>query len=370
MAGPEIDAGAPATSPARRARIRERLGDAGLAALVTTALPDIRYLSGFSGSSAVLLVFREPPDLLITDSRYDPQARDEAGEGVDVEIASDPALQAARERLAGRGVGKAAFESEHLSVAAWEGWRDAGGPALEGVKGWVEELRAVKSAAEIDAIRRAAEIADRALADVLETIRPGVTERELAAELERRMASHGAEDRAFETIAAFGERAALPHARPGARVLERGDLVLLDFGAVVDGYRSDITRTVACGDPGAEMREVYEVVRDAQAAAIEGLRAGLGGKAADALARDPIEAAGYGERFGHSLGHGIGLEVHERPRLSKKSEDTLAASMVVTVEPGVYIPGSGGVRIEDDVVLGAEGVEILTRAPKDELIAL
>jgi Xaa-Pro aminopeptidase len=169
---------------------------------------------------------------------------------------------------------------------------------------------------------------------------------------------------------AFGERSALPHARPGARELRRGDVVLLDFGAVADGYVSDITRTVACGEPAAEMRDVYALVLAAQEAAVAGIRAGMAGPEADALARDVIEAAGHGDRFGHSLGHGIGLEVHEAPRLGRKSRDRLEAGATVTIEPGVYLEGIGGVRIEDDALVGENGIELLTTAPKDRLILL
>ncbi|HUP19408.1 MAG TPA: Xaa-Pro peptidase family protein [Gemmatimonadota bacterium] len=360
----------PDAPPERRERLRARVRDADAAALLVTGLANLRYLTGFSGSAGVLAIGAEGADFLITDGRYDTQVRQEADPAVDVEIASDPALVAARRRLAERGDDRVLFESEHLSVAAWEEWREAEGPALEGVRGWAEELRAIKSPAELDAIRRAAQIADRAFADILAAIRPGAVEREVALELERLLVAHGSDGPAFETIVAFGERSALPHARPGARRLAPGEIVLIDFGAVVAGYRSDMTRTVALGDPGPELRRAYEVVRDAQRAAIEGIVPGMTGREADALARQPIDAAGLGDRFVHSLGHGLGLEVHERPRLSKKSADELLTAMVVTLEPGVYISGLGGVRIEDDVVLQPDGVEVLTGAPKETFLIL
>ncbi|MBW3660360.1 MAG: Xaa-Pro peptidase family protein [Gemmatimonadetes bacterium] len=349
----------------RRARIRERLVAEDLGALLVLSRANVRYLSGFTGSAGVLVVDAEGGDLLVTDGRYDAQARAEASEGVGVEIASDPALEVARRRLRDRGVERVAFESEHLSVAALEEWREAGGHEPTGVKGWIEALRSVKADPEIEAIRRAAAVVDAVFEDVLDSIRPGIAERELAAEVDRLLARQGSEGRAFETIVAFGSRSALPHARPGARTLESGEVVLLDFGAVVDGYHSDLTRTVACGEPGKAVRELHAVVRRAQGAALEGLRPGMTGPEADALARDVLEEAGHAERFPHSLGHGLGLEVHEAPRLSRKSEDRLESGMVVTVEPGIYEPGRAGIRIEDDVLLTPDGALRLTRASRD-----
>lgn len=361
---------APTTPLERRDRIRERLAAEGAAALLVTSMPNVRYLSGFTGSAGALLVFAGGADLLITDGRYDRQAREEAGADVEVEIVGEPALEVARERLSGRGAVPVAFEADHLVVSAWRAWSEADGPALEPATGWVEGLRVVKSAAEVEAIRRAARAADAAFDAILEWIAPGVTERETAARLDLLLAEAGAEGRAFETIAAFGERSALPHARPGARRLAEGDVVLLDFGAVVDGYCSDMTRTVACGDPGRAMEAVYDVVLAARDAAVEGLSVGMTGREADALARDVIDAAGHGEAFPHSLGHGIGLVVHEEPRLSKRSDAVLPAGATVTVEPGVYLAGVGGVRIEDDVVLGEGGVEVLTESPREVFLRI
>lgn len=344
----------------RRERLRERLVEAGGDALLVLALPNIRYLTGFTGSAGILILNPEPPDVFLTDFRYKTQVAAELDSGVVVVMVVEKPLTAARERLAAELV--VLFESAHLSVADWQAWREAEGPALTGVAGWVEELRAVKSLAEIEAIRRAAGVAGRAFTELLADVREGVTERALAARLDRRLIELGAERAAFETIVAFGERSALPHARPSERALARGEIVLFDFGAVVDGYACDMTRTVAFGEPPPELRRVYRIVQGAQQAALEGIREGLTGKEADALAREPIEAAGYGARFGHSLGHGIGLEVHENPRLARTSEHVLAAGMVVTVEPGIYIENLGGVRIEDNAVIGPEAAEILTGA--------
>lgn len=364
MAQPPL--GVPGTPPERRERLRGRLRQAGGRVLVVAGRANVRWLSGFTGSAGTLILQTDGPDALITDGRYDVQARDEVDPGVEVEISGEGAWTAARQRLAAADATRVLAESDHVSAAAWEEWAAAGGPPLEPVRGWVEELRAVKSAAELDAIRRAGAVVSAAFGALLPAIRPGVVERDLAFEMDRQLLAHGAERPAFETIVAFGERSALPHARPGGRRLAKGDVVLVDCGAVVDGYCSDMTRTVACGEPGPAMRAAYEVVLAGQRAAIEGLVPGMSGRDADALARAVIDAAGLGERFSHSLGHGIGLEVHERPRMSKKSEDTLLTGMVVTVEPGVYIAGSGGVRIEDDIVLSPDGVEPLTGAPKEE----
>ncbi|MFN2383326.1 MAG: M24 family metallopeptidase [Gemmatimonadota bacterium] len=355
---------------ARRERARARLASSGADALLVTALPNIRYLTGFSGSSGALLLGAAGPDELLTDFRYALQVETEVDPAVEVCIRPDPLLVVARDRLTLRGAGRVAFERAHLTVAAWEEWRSAEGPTLVGVEGWIEALRAVKGPDELAALRRAAAIADKAFEEILGHVRVGISERELAGQLALSLAAQGAERNAFEPVVAFGANSALPHARPGARALARGDTILLDFGAVIEGYCSDLSRTVAFGEPVASVREAYGLVLAAQRAALGGLRAGLTGRAADALARDVIEAAGQGDGFGHSLGHGIGLEVHEAPRLSRLSEDTLLSNMVVTVEPGVYIETIGGVRIEDDVVVGPDGVEVLTRARKDDMLIL
>jgi Xaa-Pro aminopeptidase len=338
--------------------------------MLVTALPNIRYLSGFSGSSGLLLLGADPQDLFLTDFRYQAQVEAELDPEIEVRIVTEDILAVARAALSERGAARIAFERAQLSYKAWSEWSESGGPALVPIVEWVEEIRAIKSAAEVDAIRRACEIADETFEFMLDAVRPGVSERELAGRIELELIRRGAEGASFETIVAFGERSALPHARPTGRELRRGEIVLFDFGAVAEGYVSDMTRTVACGDPPAEILEIYDVVLAAQNAALDGIRAGMAGPEADALAREVIESAGHGPRFGHSLGHGIGLEVHEAPRLSRKSVDRLAAGMVVTVEPGVYVDGVGGVRIEDDALLGPEGLEPLGGAPKGELIVL
>ena len=339
------------------------------AGLVVTSLANLRYLSGFTGSSAVMIVRADSPDLFFTDHRYRAQIALELDPGIEPVVAAEKPLSLARGHAREHALGRLAFERAHLSVAAWEEWRDAGAD-LVGVDGWVEDLRVAKSPGEIEAIRRAAAIADRVFGEVLDLVRVGVTERALAAEIDRRLIMAGAEGPAFQTIVAAGERSALPHAQPTGRPVERGDVVLLDFGAVVDGYHSDLSRTVACGEPPAELAAAYAIVLEAQRKAIAKLAPGMGGREADAVAREVIADAGHGDRFGHSLGHGVGLEVHEAPRLGRTSEDRLASHTVVTVEPGIYIDHLGGVRVEDDVFVVPGGAEVLTTAPRDELITL
>jgi Xaa-Pro aminopeptidase len=354
----------------RRAAIRERIAGADVDAFLVLALPNVRYLSGFSGSAGILLVGAEPPDVFFTDFRYQAQVAGELDPAIEVRIESEKLMQVARDVLSERGAMRVAFEREQLSYRAWSQWSESEGPALVPAAEWVEEIRMVKAPAEIDAIRRACKVADATFESILGMVRPGVSERELAARLDLELSVEGAERPAFETIVAFGERSALPHARPGSRQLRSGEVVLFDFGAVVDGYVSDMTRTVACGEPPERLSEIYAVVLESQETALGGIAAGVTGPEADALARDVIERAGFGSRFGHSLGHGIGLEVHEAPRLSRKSENRLASGMTVTVEPGIYLEGIGGVRIEDDALIGERGVEVLSSAPKKDLIRL
>ncbi|HET6361836.1 MAG TPA: Xaa-Pro peptidase family protein [Gemmatimonadota bacterium] len=361
---------APLTLGERRAAVRERIGAADLHALIVLDLADIRYLSGFTGSTGVLVLLADGTDAFFTDFRYQTQVAEELDAAIDVRIENEGLLKMSREFLAGRGISRVGFEREQLTYRAWAEWSERQAPALVPVEEWIEELRMRKTAPEIAAIREACRIADETFERILEEVRPGITERELAARLDLELAARGAGGPSFETIVAFGERAALPHARPGQRELRRGDVVLFDFGAVAEGYVSDISRTIAFGEPAAEMRAVYALVLEAQAAAIGGIRAGMKGPEADRLAREVIEAAGHGPDFGHSLGHGIGLEVHEAPRLGRKSEDTLDTGMTVTIEPGVYLEGTGGVRIEDDALVTDAGVELLTSAPKDQLIVL
>jgi Xaa-Pro aminopeptidase len=370
----ELDAGAqPAgvpvdARPGRLAAIRDDLARHDLDALLVTALPNIRYLTGFSGTSALLVVTAKEC-VLLTDFRYATQVDEEVGSAASVRIEATslwgglwPALGAMA------GVERIGFESAHVvhrdfarlleQGSRWH-WR----PIVD----LVERRREVKDAGEITCIERAVAMAETALASALAQFRPGLTETAAAGVLERALRDAGSEAFPFPTIVASGPRSALPHARAAGRGLERGDFVLVDFGAVSDGYCSDITRTVVLGRASAEQRDVYDIVREANARASGAVRVGMQGMAADAVAREYIAARGFGEAFGHSLGHGIGLEVHEGPRLARTIETPLAAGMVVTIEPGIYRPGWGGVRIEDDVLITESGRRVLTRFSRDLL---
>lgn len=328
------------------------------------------YLTGFTGSSGYVLVTGEHARLL-TDFRYTEQAALQAPEFETIRHAS-PWFQTFGEQVSALGLTRLAFESEHVSVADLESLR-AAAPGLElvGLRGAVEQLRLVKDEGEIEAMSRAVACSDAAFNKVLESgvLRPGVREFEVAAELEHHMRLGGASRPAFDTIVASGPRSSLPHGRASDRKLEDGDLVTMDFGAVVDGYCSDITRTVVIGSAGPEQRRVYELVLRAQLTALEAVAPGADGRAVDEAARAIIRDEGFGDNFGHGLGHGVGIAVHEGPRLSPLSDSVLKPGMVSSVEPGVYLPGWGGVRIEDLVVVTASGCLVLTRSPK-QLIEL
>lgn len=357
----------------RLAALRTALEGAGLDAILVSSLANIRYLSGFSGSSALLVVTARDA-LLLTDFRYSIQASAEAAAVARVVI--DPTSLWARlwsELPAMRDVESIAFESAHLTHvdfqrlveppqggSRWQ-WR----PSVN----LVESLRERKDDTEIAHIREAVRIAEYALERTITRVKAGMTELAVCGILEGELRACGSRSHPFETIIAGGDRAALPHARSSDRPVGSGELLLMDFGAESGGYCSDITRTFVVGKASPDQREIHDVVREANATASGGVRAGMRGKDADALARGYIERRGWGEAFGHSLGHGIGLEVHEAPRLSKANDSPLPSGSVVTIEPGIYRPGWGGVRIEDDVLLTSDGPVILTKFPR-ELIEL
>jgi Xaa-Pro aminopeptidase len=353
----------------RQAALRSRLESAGLDALLVTHLPNIRYLTGFSGSAALLLIARERA-VLITDFRYEVQAPREVGAAAEVLI--DPLNVWSRvfRVLKEHERWRVGIESQVLTVAdatrVGEGFRGEVVPATD----LVEDLRVAKSAEEVSAIRAAAALAQEALAEVLGSIRVGRAEFAIAADLEGALRRRGSEWHPFPTIVASGPRSALPHARTTERLVESGDLLLVDFGAQVDGYCADLTRTYVVGARADErQRMIYDLVGEAQRLAMERLRAGMTGAEGDALARDVIRRRGFGEAFGHALGHGLGLEVHEAPRLAASAEKVIPAHAVVTVEPGIYLGGWGGVRLEDDVYLSPDGPECLS-IPVAELIEL
>lgn len=353
----------------RRERLAGRLPELGVEALYVTRLPNVRYLTGFTGSNGQLLLTAEGV-VLFTDGRYEEQARMEVPD-LERAIYLDgvpPVIPAASER----GIGRLGFESAGLTYRDWERLRErAEGIELVPAGPEVERLRRVKDAEEVALIAGAQEAADVAFERVVlgGGLREGVTERELALELELAMRRAGADGPGFPTIAAFGEAAAEPHHHPTDRPLARGDVVGVDFGAKVEGYRSDMTRTVAFGRPPDRLAELHDLVAAAHRAGVAAARGGASTREIDLAARRVIEEAGLAESFPHGLGHGVGLEIHEEPFLRWDREDRLAEGMVVTVEPGVYLPGLGGVRIEDMVEVTADGCRPIARSTK-ELVLL
>jgi Xaa-Pro aminopeptidase len=351
---------------ARQAQVIEQLVSRDLDALLVTHLPNIRWLTGFTGSAGMLLVSRTRVTL-VTDFRYAVQAPQEIGAIADTLIERANVWGRVERLVRDLGTDRVGFESHVMparEASRVTGWLDSG--ALP-VADLIEELRQVKDADEVSRIREAGRLACEALAEVLPTVRTGEREIDVAARLEAALRTRGSEWHPFETIVASGPRAALPHARTSERMLVRGDFLLLDFGAKVDGYCSDITRTVALGPADERQRTVYGLVQEAQLQARSGIRAGMSGAEADALARDVIEARGFGDAFGHSLGHGLGLEVHEAPRLAVTAKAPIPTGAVVTIEPGIYLPGWGGVRLEDDVWLAPDGPVLLTDGRTDLL---
>lgn len=350
----------------RLARLRASLAASSLDALLVSSLRNVRYLTGFSGSSALAVVTADEC-LLLTDFRYATQVKHEVAAGVRVVIEPNSLWSALWTQLTSLGdrVQVVAFESAHVTHHDSARFTDAGGdgarwrwrPAIN----LVEVLRESKDATELAHTREAVRIAEHALTRTLPQVRVGQTELEVAGILEHELRSAGSEGFAFETIIAAGARSALPHARASAQVIAAGDLLLFDFGALHRGYCSDITRTFVVGRaPTPRQLEVHTVVREANGSASALVRHGMRGRDADALARGYIERLGFGDAFGHSLGHGIGLEIHEAPRLAKSAEAPLPVGAIVTIEPGVYLEGWGGVRVEDDVFLAADGPQILT----------
>jgi Xaa-Pro aminopeptidase len=347
--------------PRQEALVRA-LEAAELDALLVTSRANIRYLTGFSGSAALAVATRADL-LLVTDFRYNEQARAEAGAVARVEVDGASVWDRLFHELPTLGpLAGIGYEAQALSVKDAERLAHAGKPwRWRATSDLVERLRASKDPGEVAAIRGAATLAGEALEAALAQVRVGMSELEIAGILEGHLRRLGSEGHPFPTIVASGPRTALPHAHSSRRMVAAGEWLLLDFGAEVDGYCADITRTVVVGNRADErQRMLYELVQAAQLRARVGIRAGMAGCAADALARELIEARGFGEAFGHSLGHGIGLEVHEAPRLSKTNPEPLPADAVVTIEPGVYLPGQGGVRIEDDVHLGSDGPVLLS----------
>ncbi len=356
----------PETHGRRRAALRDSLTDAGLDALLVTDLLNIRYLTGFTGSNAAVLLYAggDGKTLFCTDGRYTTQA---AAEVPDLETVVDRASAAALVKGVAKDW-KVGFESQHVSVEEYEALRTH--TELVRTPGLIEALRLVKDDAEVEALRQACAAADRALDDLVATggLRPGRTELDVARDLENRMLEHGSTGPSFASIVATGAHSAIPHHRPTHAELKRGDFLKLDFGATVDGYHSDMTRTFVLGEPADWQREVYDLVHTAQTAGVDAVAPGADVSEVDAAARRVIADAGHREHFAHGLGHGVGLQIHEAPSLAATGVGTLSAGMAVTVEPGVYLAGRGGVRIEDTLVVRAGEPELLTLSAKNLVV--
>jgi Xaa-Pro aminopeptidase len=351
----------------RIALLRQKMAEQNLPALLVTQTLNRRYVSGFSGSAGILFI-TEDKALLLTDFRYVERAAEEAPdcEIMEVDGSLAPMLP---DLMSEAGADKVGFESAYVPYAEYKAWRGKiGASALSPVLGLVEGLRAVKSAEEAALIRQAVRISDGAYGHLKEYLRPGMTEKQVAWELEVWMRTHGADDIAFDIIVASGPNGARPHALASDREIGEGEPITVDMGAAVRGYNSDLTRTFCLGHADDQFRKVFDITLRAQEAAERFIKPGVAGKDADAVARDIIKAAGHGEQFGHGLGHGVGMAVHESPGMGPKAVAALAPGNIVTVEPGIYIAGWGGVRIEDMVLVTESGVEVLTQAAKDRVI--
>ncbi len=352
-------------------KLRQSLAhsDEGLDALLVYQPDNRRYLSGFTGSEAMLLITQERA-VLATDSRYWEQAEREAPEFSLFKVTTRYVMQMIDLLTAAGRPKHIGFESTFITVDQLDQLTDAA-PDVEWVatKDLVEDLRVVKDESEIALMRRAARIADEGFEFLCRTLRPGMTEHEAAWELEARLRTHGADKIAFDLIVGSGPGGAEPHHHSGSRVIAAGEPIVLDLGAQVNGYNSDLTRTICLGQPKDDrFMEIYSIVLRAQETALNGIRAGMTGIEADHLARDVIVGAGYGDNFGHGLGHGVGLAIHEEPRAGRLAEDVIPAGSTLTVEPGIYLPGWGGVRIEDLTLVDKNGVQLLSHASKEPLV--
>ena len=355
---------------ARIERLRGALGENEIDAMLISSPENRRYLSGFTGSAGYLLI-SEAAQVLVTDSRYTEQAEKQSA-GYRIErMTAGQGWKWLPELAHEAGLTRVGFEASDVSVAAHSAFRkaieeheDSSGPALVETSDLVDKMRAVKDRDELEILTKAVEVTDQALESVAATVEPGVTEGEIAWELEKSMREQGAEGLAFETIVATGPNGALPHHLADETPLREGQAVVIDMGAKYDGYCADLTRTILVGEPDEKFAEVYGTVLRAQIEAEERVRPGMTGQEVDAISRDIIADAGYGDNFGHSLGHGVGLAVHEYPRVGPTAEDAIEDGMVFTVEPGIYLSGWGGVRIEDIVVMENGRARVLSRASK------
>lgn len=341
------------------------LKDQNLDAIVILSDYNRRFLSNFTGTSGALII-TEDQNILITDFRYDNQAHEQATQ-FDVVIRKEGLISEINNQIAQLHLTRVGFEGHLISYDTYQ-QLNTNHINLVSIGDAIETYRQVKSPEEISNIKQAAKIVDKTYDYILTIAKAGMTEKELKAYLESKMLHLGAEGTSFDTIVASGHRGALPHGVASDKIIEKGDMVTLDFGAYYNGYCSDITRTFAIGDPDPKLKEIYNIVLNSQIKAINEIKPGMTAKEADDLSRDYIQKHGYGNAFGHSLGHGIGLDIHEGPLLSQNSDDTLKINNCVTIEPGIYVDGLGGVRIEDDILITENGCELFTKCTKDLII--
>ncbi|MEK3917581.1 Xaa-Pro peptidase family protein [Paenibacillus sp. FSL H7-0331] len=348
-------------------KLRYALQEQGLQAILITNATNRQYMTGFTGSSGYVLI-SESKAYLLTDFRYMTQAPKQAI-GYEVVEHAPKAMATVKDLLLKLGITKVGFEQDDMTYGTFLSTSDAlSGIQLQATSGLVEKLRMIKDASELAVMQEAADLADRTFDHILSFIQTGTKEIDIALEIEIFMRKNGATSTSFETIVASGERSALPHGKASDRVIQTNEFVKLDYGAYYKSYCSDITRTVVVGQPTDKHKEIYHIVLEAQLEALDKIRPGMTGKEADAIARNVIKQHGYGDYFGHGTGHGLGMEIHEAPRLSVQGDTVLTPGMTVTVEPGIYLPGFGGVRIEDDIVITETGIHILTHSSKDLIV--
>ena len=351
----------------RLQELKRRLASKGLHAFVVSHIPHVRYLTGFTGSNGLCIVTPRRQHFF-TDRRYRDQCKSETS-GFEIHISQIGLIEEAGKLRLLKDRARVGFESRHMSVSSFAKMKKSfAGSTLVATQSVIEQIAAVKDDGEIEILRRAIRITEKVLSKILQILKPGMAEQDVAAEIGYWHRRYGAQSDAFEPIVASGIRGALPHGLASRKRICGGEMVTLDLGCVLDGYHSDLTRTVAIGKPSARARKIYQVVLDAQCRAIEAAHAGMKASALDRIARSVISKKGFGKYFSHSLGHGLGIEIHEELRLSAQSKDVLMAGNVVTIEPGIYIPGFGGVRIEDDVVIRENDCEVLSAAPKELII--
>lgn len=348
-------------------KLRAEMKKNAIDGFLVTSPYNLRYLTNFTGSTGLAVITMDKA-FFVTDFRYTEQAASQA-QGFEIVKNTGPIFDEVAKICDQEQLNNLAFEEAHVSFAEYSVLEEVIEETnLEPIAGVIEGLREVKDEEEIALIQQACHIADQGFDHVLKMIRPGMTEIEVANQLDFFMRSLGATSVSFDTIVASGLRSAMPHGVASEKVIEQGDLITLDFGCYYQGYVSDMTRTFAIGDPGEKLKEIYNVVLEAQLKVIDAAKPGLTGIQLDAVARDHITAAGYGEAFGHSTGHGIGLEIHEGPNVSFRAEKQFVPNNVITDEPGIYLPGIGGVRIEDDLLITADGNKVLTHSPKELII--